>query len=141
MEFQSYFRMVSLDDCNLNGAILTRASFQGGTLYYANFEGANLSDSEFYIVLGMGATFDGAILRNTVIRGGSFEEASFANADLTGASFLDDNMGGAVNLCGTDFGTANLTDVLFKNAIYDENTKFPTGFAINQPGLRLKTFS
>ncbi len=78
---------------------------------------------------------DGAILRNTVIRGGSFEEASFANADLTGASFLDDNMGGAVNLCGTDFGTANLTGVLFKNAIYDENTKFPTGFAINQPGL------
>jgi uncharacterized protein YjbI with pentapeptide repeats len=56
-----------LADCDLSGATLQRASFEGVGLYDANFKGADLTDCEFYLVLGMGAEFDGAILRNTVI--------------------------------------------------------------------------
>lgn len=132
---ETYFRQGSLEDCNLSGATLRNAQFEGVLLIRANFTGADLSGSEFYLVLGFDAVFEKASMQNVKLMGGSFKDANFVGADLTGASFLDDNLGGYIDLSGADFTGAKLDSVKFGSAAYSEETKFPTGFSPKQAGL------
>jgi uncharacterized protein YjbI with pentapeptide repeats len=124
------FRLGSLDGCEIQDAVLRNASFEGVAMYDADFKNSDLSGSEFYLVPATGASFHGATLRNVKFLGGSYRDVDFTNADLSGAIFGEDNMGGAVDLCGADFSNARVDEASFESVIYDSETKFPPGFLV-----------
>ena len=126
----------TLDDCTLCEVTLCNAKFEGITMFAANFSRANLSGCEFYMVLGMDSIFDNSILKHAKFFGGSFKDASFKGADLTSTTFLPDNIGGAVDLSGADFTDANLDQVIFEKAFYNDLTKFPVDFLPVASGLQ-----
>ena len=129
------FTLGSLSGCEISNAILRGASFEGVSMHDADFKNADLTGSDFYLVLASGASFSGAILRNVKFLGGSYRDVDFTNADLSGAVFAEDNMGGAVNLSGADFSNATIDQSSFESVIYDHETKFPAGFHVRNRGV------
>jgi len=128
------FTLGSISGCKINDAILRDASFEGVYMRDSDFRNSDLTGSEFYLVLAAGASFSGATLRNVKFLGGSYRDVDFTNADLSGAVFADDNMGGAVNLCGADFSNATVAQSSFESVIYDHETRFPAGFYVKNKG-------
>ena len=134
------FTLGSLGGCEIKDAILKNASFEGVSMHDADFKNSNFSGSEFYLVLATGASFYGATLSNVKFLGGSYRDVDFTNADLSGAVFSEDNMGGAVNICGANFSNAKIDHASFESVLYDHSTKFPIGFSTNRKGFKLENF-
>ena len=129
MTLKTHFQLGSLDDCDLRGATLQAATFEGVSLCGCNFEGADLSFCEFYMVPAIGANFQGSKLIGARFCGGTFACANFTNCDLSDAIFLADNMGGAVDLSASDFTGAKLDNSRFASVITDVQTK------LSDPGV------
>jgi len=131
------FRGGSLSDCEIRESVLRDASFEGVSMYGADFSHSDLSGSTFYLVLALGAIFRGADLRRVQFFGGSYQDADFQGADLRGAIFSEDNMGGFVDLSGADLSDARLDGATFVASRYSKATKFPMGFSLASSGLEL----
>jgi uncharacterized protein YjbI with pentapeptide repeats len=100
--------------------ILWQAQFQA-----ASFKQADLTEVEWQSSSFDTANFEGACLVRAQINGCSFKQANFTGADLTGARFRNSTI-----LQGTDLSSANLKDVDFGPAWFDEHTRFPPGFSL-----------
>ncbi len=74
-----------------------------------------------------GADFSGANLKNINLMLANLNGAKFNDANLRGADLIGANLSLA-DLKGAYLIGANLQDVIFKNTIYNEVTKWPSGF-------------
>lgn len=92
---------------NLKGANLERVDGRGAGWHQARFQKANLA---------------GAKLSKADLRCCTFRDAELKGADFTGADL------GYADLKGADFSAAKLKDVALRDTVFDEQTKFPSGF-------------
>ncbi|EAZ93198.1 pentapeptide repeat-containing protein [Crocosphaera chwakensis] len=106
-----------LTNTSLKKAILTQANLQNCYLNKANFEQAKLREVNLQNSYLNQANLDKAILDNSNLRG-----AYLTDAHLRGTSLRKVDLRDAC-LLGTDLTTTNL-----REAIYNQNTKFPSDF-------------
>ena len=99
---------LSLRGANLEGANLSRTTFERPFLHGASFRHAKLVDANFNGSLA-GICFDGADLRRANLRGADLTNATFDGADLRGA----------------DLSTATVTEWQLARALTDSSTKLP----------------
>jgi uncharacterized protein YjbI with pentapeptide repeats len=100
---------MDLRAANLEGANLSRTTFEEPCLVGTNFRGAKLVDADFSGSMLNGICFDGADLQNAKLRGANLTNASFEGANLRGA----------------DLSTATVTKQQVAQASTDCDTKLP----------------
>jgi uncharacterized protein YjbI with pentapeptide repeats len=100
---------LNLRTANLDGANLSRTSFERPCLHGASLRRAKLIDADFSGSMLAGICFDGADLRRANLRGADLTDASFDGADL----------------CGADLSTATITKQQVARALTDSETKLP----------------
>ncbi|MBH24231.1 MAG: hypothetical protein CMH57_07235 [Myxococcales bacterium] len=130
----------ALRGANLAGVILVGA---GGA---ATLCGADLSGASLVAANMDGVDLTGAVLVGTNLSNASVRRSTLTGADMSGANFFganlqeanlsgvagacaEERMGEPTNLAGADFSSANLSDVVFSEAVYDPQTQEPV------PGL------
>lgn len=133
---ENAFQRAYFSHCNLENAVLQggdsafqQARFDGAKLIQAQLKGGNAS---FQSASFVSADLAGAVLEGV---GSAFQRSSFENANLSAArlagSFQVVNISGAC-FAGADLSALNSSDLAscyFKDPpIYDEQTRFPTGF-------------
>ena len=97
----------------LQGADLQGANFRSTFLRRANLRRANLGNADFW-----GATLEGALLQGADLRGAFLVGAVLRGAHLQGA-----------DLRGVNLSHAKLEHAHLDGAVYDRQTRWPTGFA------------
>lgn len=108
-----------LDNIKIYASTAKNSNFSNIQGQFANFSKTNLESSKFDNAMLAGANFTGANLQNSTMDNILAYGVIFDDANLKGVSFL-----------GADLEASS-----FKNAIYDESTIFPNGFA---PSLKSK---
>lgn len=107
----------------LRDANLREANLMGATLKYADLTGADLTD----------AVLNGASMQYANLSGATLVKADLNWAELNGATLIQTDLSqanlGWANLSGADLNEANLQGVK-----YNEHTKWPEGFAIEEAG-------
>jgi uncharacterized protein YjbI with pentapeptide repeats len=101
---------------------LRDAEFKGAILVEANFTAANLKS----------ALFGPSKVRATNLTGADFTRANLNGADFTGANLNGADFTGAklnkAKLQGADLRNAKLDDADLKGALYDRDTRWPSGY-------------
>jgi hypothetical protein len=130
-----------LSGANLQGARLSGANLQGADLSDANLQGALLSDANLQGALLIGANLQGAWLTNATLQdalliGAKLQGALLGGANLQGAVLSDANLQGALlggaSLQGANLeGAGGLTQEQLDSARCNDQTKPPTGLAVN----------
>lgn len=109
-------------DIDLSGSGLQQVDLTGIIL-----PESNLSEAQCYRT-----SFKDADLRNAIIDGANLKEAILTRANLSNASLKHTTLEYAdlqgANLQGSDLTGANISNVLWKEAVYDDRTKFPHDF-------------
>lgn len=108
------FERVNFQQTKMAGAVLAGAQAQGSHFTLADLSGADLSY----------AALDGSTFRGTVLRGANLTGASFRGYDNKPADFI-----------GADLEGAILDGATFVSAIYDCDTRWPTGFDPGAHGM------
>lgn len=119
----------------LAGANLRRAELVVADLAYAELDGADLTDANFYWALLYHTDFTNCICVRACFRGANVEDTNFNGADLSGADFSPCDMGRFTRLGGANLSTANLQDARLTDALYDQTTLFPSGFDPREHGM------
>jgi hypothetical protein len=117
---------VDLGSLDLTGARLDGATLTEAWLLECNLEGARLAGANLEQAWCVGACFpqanlEGASLARCNLRGSDFRKANLRGAGLQGAT-LD-----GADLCGADLLGATLAGASFREARYDEHTRWPQG--------------
>jgi hypothetical protein len=133
-----HFRRADLSGADLDGADLEHLDFQGAVfdgaslvkanlgrcdLRKARFRNANLREARCGISKLSGADFTRASLRKANLCVCTFSSAVFHETDLRGADF------GYSDLRGVDLSGADLRGATFERTTFNEQTRFPPGFA------------
>ncbi|MEM9521794.1 MAG: pentapeptide repeat-containing protein [Actinomycetota bacterium] len=123
---------VRFDRANLSGVDLTGSNLRAGSFMEVNAQGIRLNASELAGTEWRCARLEGATVRAADLRGADFtgaalSGASLRGADLTGALFT------AADLTGVDLTGARVDEGALDQAIIDETTKLPAGFAAPTP--------
>jgi hypothetical protein len=113
---------LDLQRATFDGATLYRASLVRSQLQGATFRDADLRQAVLASVKAEDVNFEGARLVGCNLRNTNFRRTNFAGADLERADFSFSE------LCGADLSTANLQRVAFDYAIFDDQTRWPSGF-------------
>ncbi|MFO1205560.1 MAG: pentapeptide repeat-containing protein [Burkholderiales bacterium] len=114
-------RYGDLREIDLSGATARDAYWARVDFSYADFYQADLTR---------------ASLRNAILAGAQFRETNLEDAVLMGAQCTDANFKLA-SLRGADLTDCrDLDSAKFEDTIYDERTRFPSGFDPRQRGLR-----
>ena len=108
IEGKPNYKFVKMDD-------LTKANFANSTIERSDFSLAQLS----------GATFAGA----------KIIKVSFLNANMQGIKIDADTKMDDVDFSGADLSNAKIEKFTAKKVIYDNKTKFPSGFDPRQYGF------
>lgn len=103
----------NLDGLNYTGAWLPGTLMDGASLKFTNFSASNLKEASF-----KGADLTGAVLYDALLDKADFEKANLYGVDLRWA-----------HMPSVNFEGANLT-----NAIYDQNTVWPSNFDPKEAG-------
>lgn len=108
---------------------LSLLNLNEASLDFADFYGANLSQSSLRSIQGYGITFEcaefvGADLAGAFLGCASFNHADLSGADLSGADLSGANLTGA-NLTGTIFGDTNLEGTIFDEGQHPRGSKKP----------------
>ncbi|MBL9094582.1 MAG: pentapeptide repeat-containing protein [Planctomycetaceae bacterium] len=117
---------------------LTRSNFQGCNLKSSSFDGADLTECDLRFTNLEQASIQGALLAKANLAGLDVKNCSFLNSRLPGANlakargFTDlrnANLSGA-DVRGADFTrlSAGASGVVFNGALYDQHTRWPSGF-------------
>jgi uncharacterized protein YjbI with pentapeptide repeats len=114
-----------LRGANLEGLVAPFAQLQGVDLAGAVLYWASLGDADLSFADLSGADLRGAMLYRTVCRGTKF----------CGANLGRDNLQGRTDLKGADLSTADLRNATLKDAVYDDDTRFPPGFVPADAGM------
>ena len=126
---------------------LLRAKLSGGLLRGADLTGSDFTKSSFYACLMQGVNltrgkFTYAKLEGCQLDGLITEDTEFLCTNLSGCTFTGDRMMPGTNmqkanLTSANFKDANVDNIDFINAIYDEYTRFPSGFDPKAEHMRL----
>lgn len=111
------FKNSNFEASNLTNARLTFCDLGECNFRSAIMDGANLQSAGCTL-----ACFAHASLVQALFRGATLADADFGHANLKGADF------GYSDLRGANLETANLTDVVFEQTRYDENTRWPADY-------------
>ncbi|MGF1513652.1 MAG: pentapeptide repeat-containing protein [Elainellaceae cyanobacterium] len=103
------FNRADLSEADLSGSILAEAQLLQADLRHANLKQAELQQA-------------------------SLQQANCAYASFRSADLKDANLHQA-SLIGTDLTDADLTGANLSQALYDDTTRFPSGFDAEQSGL------
>ncbi|WP_414553309.1 pentapeptide repeat-containing protein [Anabaena sp. CCY 0017] len=106
------------------------AQFQGANLIETNFQGVNLHGAEFQGAYLRNANLQSAILRGAGFQGADLRDANLQNADLHESSFKGAKLHGANLRECQDYQIADWT-----KAEYDNKTQFPDDFNPYEHGL------
>jgi uncharacterized protein YjbI with pentapeptide repeats len=114
-----------LRGANLEGLVAPLGQLQGLDLSGATLYWASLGDADLSFANLSRADLRGAMLYRTICRGTNFSEANLGR----------DNLHGRTDLRGADLSTAILQGAILTDAVYDQATKFPPGFAPTESGM------
>ncbi len=127
----------NLFDANLMEAYLVEANLAKANLQAANLTEANLAEANLAKARLVHARLTEANLAEADLAEANLVEAKLMGADLSGANLTKANLSGAnltkANLWGANVRDANLTEANleaadFREALYDSDTKWPSGF-------------
>ncbi len=110
-----------LNQSVLRDANLSHANLMGASLKYTDLTGANLTD----------AILNGSNLQYANLSGATLAQADLNWADLSGATLVGANLSHA-NLSWANLSGANLSEANLQGAKYNEQTKWPEEFAIEE---------
>jgi len=125
----------------LEEAVLTRAIFNDAKIEDARFIQANLDDAFLVDVQGRDSSFASACLRRAQLIGAELRDATLVGAvldggDLSEATLIDADLSDAslvgANLNGADLTGAHLEGTILRRVVYDEATRWPSGFDIEE---------
>ncbi len=102
---------VELHDSDLSGSQFNGVQAKQGRFSHSNFYNVTMKDSEF-----PQANFQKADFKWVTIKNSNFNNANFLGADLSNVWSIDE-------------------DSIFQGAIYDRDTKFPSGFDPESKGM------
>lgn len=122
---------ISLNGQNLQGLNLSGLNLSGFDFSYANldevdFSQADLSQAFLWSVSARKANFSQADLSDATLGTANLSEANLRGAVLKRASLLGTNLDRA-NLSGADLRDADVRNMILTGAIYDAETRWPTG--------------
>ena len=140
---RAYLNSANLSGANLSGAYLNSAYLSGADLSGADLNsaylsGADLSDADLSGAYLIGADLSGAFLWDANLSGANFSRADLWNVDLSGANLSGADLSGAnlmganlmggdlrgANLSGAHLNGASLTDRIFGDVKWDQNTNW-----------------
>jgi uncharacterized protein YjbI with pentapeptide repeats len=114
---------MDMSTVNLNGAQLIKSTLDLANFSNATLIGCKLDDASCKNVVAEHSDFSKSSVVQADFQGANLKNASFVDADLTDAKFEDADIRGAI------FEGAKVEGIVFGGTRYDENTKFPAGFA------------
>ncbi len=153
-----------LSGARFDGVDLEQSSFVDSTLDHASFEAANLAMSELVSTSASGAKFQRAVLADAAVWGADFTRANFTGADLSGirggdssehaqmtvtfhsallweCSLVGARLEGAdlanASLRNANLTTADLMGAHLSRVDYDDQTRWPAGFAPPRSRIRI----
>ena len=146
------FEKASLDGANFSDATLKGVNFNYASLKNATFKGANTNGASFSAADLTGADMRGtagAGFYGTNLTGANFEGVTFSGwgCKCRGTNFkksvvlslIGDGDFSKANFCGASLRGTDLREakdhLIFKGAIYDEDTSFPEGFDPKAAGM------
>ena len=121
---KAFFNKSHLRNVNIENTSCINADFTEVALMNAYLRNSNFSGSIFTRSLPIAAKFNNSILRYT----------NFNDANVSGASFDD------TDVCGASLLFLSYENASFKNAIFDQQTKWPKGFDPIKKGAIPKKF-
>ena len=131
-------RKAILEEADLRKAILEEADLRKAILGGANLRGANLRYADLEEASLWGADLEEAILEEAILEEADLEGANLEGANLEGAFLERANLWIAdlrrADLRKAFLEGANLRDADLEKAIYDENTKWPDDFDVENSG-------
>jgi uncharacterized protein YjbI with pentapeptide repeats len=117
---------LGLRGADLSGLAAPLAQLQGLDLSEANLYWASLGEADLSFANLCGADLRGATLDRAICRSTNFR----------GANLGRDNLNGRTSLKGTDLsGAVNLDEAVLEGAVFDDVTRFPTGFSPTRAGM------
>ena len=124
------FDFLNLKNKNLQNKNLTGYSFKKTNLTNVNFKNSIIKYSDFWLANLSNANFTNADLSRSI-----FCDTKLSNTIFTNANLGESNLSHS-DLKNTDFSTANLKSVNLRDAIYNNNTKWPKNFSPKKYGLK-----
>jgi uncharacterized protein YjbI with pentapeptide repeats len=129
---EAYLVEANLAKANLQAANLTEADLRGTDLAKARLVLAYLTEANLTEANLTEANLNSAKLTGTFLQDANLTKATFNSANLTKA-----NLWGA-NLRDTNLEEANLEAADFRDALYNSDTKWPSGFDPEAEGAWLR---
>lgn len=129
---ESFHRYI-LTNLNMSGSSFKNCSFANAEIKCCCFQEANLEGAKLIMADAYRANWKGAVLRNTLIRFSDFSASWLCGADLTDAKLRETDFR-HVDLRGTNLDCEGLETCRFECAIYNEKTKWRSGFVPEQYG-------
>jgi uncharacterized protein YjbI with pentapeptide repeats len=119
----SNFSGADLSDANLFGSNLNSSNFSAANLSSASLFSSNLNSSNFSAANLSSASLFSSNLNSSNFSGANLRDADLRDADLRDAALRGANLRGA-NLRGANLKGAYLSDKIFGDIRWDENTKW-----------------
>lgn len=134
-------RKAYLHGTNLSRALLVAADFQGCELSQAKFRFAALNKANLKKAYLLAADLSDTHLIEANLEEATLAHANLSRATMSGANLVRANLQGAnmqaTNLLCANLADADLTDADLLEAIYDQNTEWPSGFEPEMAGAIL----
>lgn len=138
----SYTRMIHADfeETSFRATLLTEAVLRYGNFKNVDFDTANLIGIDAEKSAWADVILRNAKLTSACLEGAKFERVHFLGADLRNACLAGADLSGAhfegADLSEADFGERGVNEAQFwapqASATWDEETKWPTGFRIEE---------
>jgi uncharacterized protein YjbI with pentapeptide repeats len=113
---------LDFDGARFDGARLVDANLRSCPIKGASFRDADLTQATFWACKGAEAVFEGSTMAGSNFDRAGVRRANFRSADLK-AAYL-----GGADLRGADLTGADLAGADLSGALYDEQTRWPSGF-------------
>jgi uncharacterized protein YjbI with pentapeptide repeats len=116
------FHRAILENMDFHGSSFANCDLRGAFVANSNLKNCDLSDTILVTAYFMHATLQGAKLHNCRamfcnFTGGNLDEVDILNADFSNC-----------NLCGAVMTCKNIRSAIFKDAVYDKLTVWPSNF-------------
>ena len=129
---------------NFYSIIANNADFSYCILDKLNFDNSNCKKSLFIKSSMVGASLKNAVFSSSDFSGSNLSNADFEETNLDGCNFSNANLAGvnfkkavlsACDFRNTDLSKSNIDDAIMKDALYDNNTRFPSRYNQKKQGM------
>lgn len=121
-----------LDESNWTDSVVSNVDFHTSFFWDSNFSNASFKNVLWHNASLKNSDFSNAELIKVRFLGADLENCDFSGCLLDEVAFGKNNLGGYSSIKGTDLSNTDLSSCDFQNVYYNDATKFPASFKVDE---------